>query len=152
MKIVYNENLSQQQVEEMYQNDDACMKYLSELKWADGFTCRKCGNDNFCEGKMPHSRRCTRCKNEESATANTLFHNVKFPVSKAFYITYTVCKNTSTTISTYDLSSKLDLRQMTCWKFRNKVESKINRLVNSGSSDKINMTDILVGDYESPFN
>ena len=50
---------------------------------------------------LPSSRRCTRCKTEESATAHTIFHNLKFPVNKAFYIAYNVCV-LSSDFSTYN--------------------------------------------------
>lgn len=150
MTIIFNENIENSQLEFMFQNDDSCLAFLANLKWANGFICRKCENDNSCDGKVPHSRRCTRCKNEESATANTLFHNIKFPVSKAFHITYEICRN-SKNISTFDLAKTLDIRQMTCWNFKNKVESRINRLQNQSTSDSITMLEILMAQNESPF-
>ena len=152
MKVIYNDKLLISQLENMFSNDDLCLDFLAQLKWNSGFVCRKCNNDNSCDGKVPFSRRCTRCKNEESATANTLFHNLKFPVSKAFYIAYEVCKNIGKNMSTYDLSTKLDLRQVTCWNFKNKVEDKINRLLNRSENGSILMTDVLVGNIDSPFN
>ncbi len=150
MKIIYDENLTQDQLNEFFDKDDKCLDFLVKIKWAEGFSCRKCNNDNFCDGKIPFSRRCTRCKNEESAISNTLFHNIKFPISKAFYITYEVCKNPNG-ISTYDLALKSGLRQMTCWTFRNKVESKIARLSNLSDNGEITMLDILVANNDSPF-
>jgi hypothetical protein len=150
MNIEYNENLSSSQLELMYNNDDLCLAYLANLKWTNGFICRKCENDNSCDGKVPHSRRCTRCKNEESATANTLFHNIKFPVSKAFFITYETCKNNKG-ISIVELAAKLDIRQMTCWTFKQKVEKQINRLLNQSSNESITMIDIFTAKSPSPF-
>lgn len=151
MKIIYNENLTSDQLNELFASDDKCLDYLAGVKWAKGFECRKCNNDNSCEGKVTYSRRCTRCKNEESAIANTLFHNIKFPVSKAFYITYEVCKNPNG-ISTYDLAVKSGLRQMTCWNFRRKIESKIARLSNLSDNGTISMYDILISNIDSPFD
>lgn len=150
MEISFNENLNQEQLEQLYRDDEKCLAYLSDLKWKNGFVCKKCGNENCCDGKVPFSRRCTRCKNEESSTANTLFHNIKFPVSKAFQITYSVIKNNR--ISTYELSQKLDLRQVTCWNFRNRVEERLIRLSNQVYEGKLKMTDVLVGNVESPFD
>lgn len=150
MKIVFNENLEQENLSEYFESDDKCLGYLVKIKWNDGFECRKCGNDNFCDGKVPYSRRCTRCKNEESAIANTLFHNIKFPISKAFYITYEICKNPNS-ISTYDLAIKSGLRQITCWNFRHKIENKIARLNNLSNDGTVTMLDILVGKIDSPF-
>ena len=86
--------------------------FWANLKWANGFTCKKCGNDNSCPGKEPFSRRCTKCKAKETATNGTIFHGVKFPISKAFYIAYNVCKGKED-ISSYEFGRRLSLRQMT---------------------------------------
>ena len=56
------------QFESMFSTEDDCLKFITEQKWSGGFVCRKCGHTNFCKGKTAYSRRCTRCKSEESAT------------------------------------------------------------------------------------
>jgi len=104
---------------EKFQTDDACLSFISGQKWADGYTCRKCGNTNYCKGKSPYSRRCTRCKHEESATAHTLFHRCHIPITEAFRIAYTVCHDPG--ISSYELSRQLERRQMTCWKLKSRL-------------------------------
>ena len=63
---------------------------------------------NYCKGKKPFSRRCTKCKTEESATAHTIFHKCKFPLTEAFKITYIVCHNPE--ISIYKLSENINLQ------------------------------------------
>lgn len=150
MEIDFNENISAKQLEFMFIDDNSCLEFLSKLKWKNGFVCRKCGNENFCDGKIPHSRRCTRCKNEESATANTLFHNIKFPLSKAFYIVYEVCQPKNK-LSSFDLARKLSIRQLTCWNFVHKIESKLVQMSNLSKTGVLSMQEILVGNYESPF-
>jgi hypothetical protein len=149
MKIIYNEGIDKNKFDKLFNDDNSCLDYLAQLKWANGFTCKKCGNDNYCDGKVPFSRRCTRCKNEESATANTMFHNIKFPVSKAFYIAYEVFKNNK--LSTFELSQSLNIRQMTCWNFKNKVEDRVNLISRHSDSDKLLITDIFVKEIDSPF-
>ncbi|HZX63117.1 MAG TPA: transposase [Bacteroidales bacterium] len=104
---------------EKFQTEDACLSFISGQKWADGYTCRKCGNTNYCKGKSPYSRRCTRCKHEESATAHTLFHRCHIPITEAFRIAYTVCHDPG--ISSYELSRQLERRQMTCWKLKSRL-------------------------------
>lgn len=99
--------------------EDALLAMLADIKWRDGFVCRKCGHTNFCKGKRPHSRRCTRCKTEESALAHTVFHRCKIPLNEAFRIAVSVCCNPD--ISSYELSRQMSKRQMTCWKFKHKV-------------------------------
>lgn len=145
---MYIESIPKEQLEQMFLHDDVCLEYLAKNKWENGFICKKCGNDNSCDGKVPFSKRCTRCKTEESATSNTLFHNLKFPVSKAFKITYEVL--THSKVSIYELSQQLNLRHVSCWNFRNKVEERIKRL--EQRNDKpISITEILVENIESPF-
>lgn len=117
-----------------YDSQEACLRFLADSKWRDGFVCRKCGHTNYCEGKSPHSRRCTRCKAEESATAHTIFHRCKINLPDAFRITYLVCGDND--ISTYELSRRLDLRQMTCWKFKKKITECLEKRVDFLSPDR----------------
>jgi len=108
-----------------------CLEVLSNAKWADGFVCRNCGNENYCQGKTPFSRRCTRCKKEESATAHTIFHHCRMELPLAFEIAYMVCG--SPAIPASQISQVLDTRHMTCLNFKKRIlqclESE-GRLVN----------------------
>lgn len=113
-------SLSLFEFQEQYTSSDDCLKYLAEMKWKEGFKCRKCGHTHSCDGKAAHSRQCTSCRYVESPTAQTLFHKVKFDLLKAFYIVYFVATNKKGITST-ELSRKLNLRQKTCWSFKRKV-------------------------------
>ena len=124
MNILFKDELTNEQLDELFKSDEKCLEFIAELKWAEGFVCRKCNNTNHCPGKTAFSRRCTKCKSEESATSGTMFHNCKFPVSKAFYIAYNVCKS-DTDISSYEFARRLSLRQMTCWKFKDRIKKTL---------------------------
>ena len=102
-----------------FAEEDQCLAFLAGQKWADGFICRKCGHTNYCKGKTPHSRRCTRCKHEESATAHTIFHRCHIPITEAFRMVYMVCSDPK--VSSYELSRQMEIRQMTCWKLKSKL-------------------------------
>ena len=127
MGKIFKTDLSEKQLEELFSSDEKCYEFLAEVKWGEGFTCRKCGNTNHCPGKTPHSRRCTKCKTEESSSAGTIFHNCKFPISKAFYIAYNVCKGKED-LSTYEYARRLALRQMTCWNFKTKIQQALTHM------------------------
>ena len=104
----------------LYPDDLACYRFLESLKEGRGFECLKCGNAKHSPGAQKFSRRCTRCGYNESITANTLFHGVKFPITKAFYLTYLTV--TGKNIRRLEaLSEKLDLRLNTVWAFKQKV-------------------------------
>jgi len=96
-----------------------CLEFLAIEKWKTGFVCKKCGNTNYCSGKSPFSRRCTKCKHDESATAHTMFHRCKIPIHEAFKMAYEVCGLPD--ISIANLSDKLKIRHMTCWKLKKKI-------------------------------
>lgn len=102
-----------------FSTEEKCLEYLANEKWKDGFVCRKCGHTNSCDGRQAFSRRCTKCKHQESATAHTVFHGCKISLPEAFQLTFMVCQNPD--ISTYEISRVMEKRQMTCWKFKKKI-------------------------------
>lgn len=119
MKTIFS-NFDKSEFETFFSTEERCLEYLSKIKWENGFKCRRCGHASFCKGKAPFSRRCTKCKSEESAMAHTLFHKCKFPLMQAFKIVFQVCNTPE--ISIHKLSEEINLRQMTCWKFKKKIE------------------------------
>lgn len=104
----------------MFPDDKSCYSYLANLKWKNGYECQKCKNIQYCKGVNEFDRQCTKCCRLESPTAGTLFHNCKFSLLKAFYIVYYV-STSKNGISSCELSRKLELRQKTCWLFKQKV-------------------------------
>lgn len=136
MGLIFSKDISDKTVEELFMSDEKCLEFLADLKWAEGFTCRKCGNTNSCAGKTPHSRRCTKCKSEESATSGTIFHNCKFPIHKAFFIAYNVCKGKED-VSTYEFARRLALRQMTCWNFKTKIQTALKSIETLTDIEKV---------------
>jgi hypothetical protein len=142
MSTIFKTELDDNKLEELFTSDEKCYEFLAELKWSDGFNCRKCGNSNYCPGKTPYSRRCTRCKTEESSAAGTIFHNCKFPISKAFYIAYNVCKGKED-LSTYEFARRLSLRQMTCWNFKTKIQNALRKMDSLTETEKSSIQKIL---------
>jgi hypothetical protein len=103
----------------IFPDEITCLRYLDELKWSEDFKCRKCGNTKYINGMKVFSRKCTRCGYSESVTAYTLFHGLRFPINKAFYMTYLIHRKNRITLD--ELSVLLDLRRNTCWNFKKKV-------------------------------
>ena len=119
----------------VFKDDEACIDLLADLKWKSGFSCSKCSNGNYCKGKSYGARRCTRCKKEESVTANTIFHRCKFSLKKAFEIVILNCQPAA--ISSYKLSDILDLRHMTCYSFQKKITECQNYIYRHAFERKI---------------
>ncbi|MCC5920857.1 MAG: transposase [Cyclobacteriaceae bacterium] len=131
---VFPKKISYDEFKKIFPNDISCQKYLHDLKWSKGFTCKKCGNDRYSSGSKKFSLRCTKCGYDESPTTNTIFKGLRFPINKAFYILYTIM-NQDTHFTLDELSGKLDLRRNTVWSFQKKVKETIKNHENKGSSD-----------------
>lgn len=113
---------SQDKFNKHFTSDDDCFKYLSEIKWKDDtFVCTRCGNTHYCKGHLPFSRRCTKCKHDESPTAGTVFDKLKFSLNTAFHIAFNLCTSENGVTSTA-LSIKYGLRQKTAWDFKRKIQ------------------------------
>jgi len=130
VKEVLEERMHEKQMDypefsTLYPDDLACYRFLERLKDQKGFECQKCGNSKFSSGAQKFSRRCTRCGYNESITAKTLFHGIKFPIAKAFYIAYaSISHKGGTTLES--LSTKLSLRLNTVWAFKQKIKNRLN--------------------------
>jgi two-component system, sensor histidine kinase LadS len=116
----------------LYPDTLACDRFLEELKWRNGFECRKCGNQKFFDGAIKFARRCTRCGYNESVTAFTIFQGVKIPLEKAFFIAYlSVVDRKAFTLEA--LASQLELRVNTIWAFKKRVIERLTELEKMGN-------------------
>ncbi len=69
--------------ERRFSSDDACLEYLAQLRWGDGFACPRCGNEEFWH--MANQLRCCQaCRHQASVTAGTLFHRSRKPLTLWF--------------------------------------------------------------------
>jgi hypothetical protein len=104
-----------------FSTDEDCYRYLSEIKWDTGYQCKKCNHTKYYNGVRPFSRRCMKCKYDESPTAGTMFDKCKFPLLLAFHIAFKISTKKKG-MSTLELSQEFELRQKTCWEFKWKIQ------------------------------
>lgn len=88
MKIL--KELSRKEFRAKYGTKDQCLAYLSEIKWGDEYSCRKCDNKRSIAGKKKYNKRCSRCGYDESPTSHTLFHKIKFGIENGFEMAYDI--------------------------------------------------------------
>lgn len=112
-------DLSLEEFQKIYPDEESCFKYLAEIKWVKPYACKKCDSKDYYQGKTLYARRCSKCHYDESVTSYTIFHNSKMPLTTSFYLTYMVIANKD--ISSHALSEKLGLRQKTCWAYKKKI-------------------------------
>ena len=132
---VMSKEVDFEEFSKIYPDREACFKYLSELKWEKGYSCKRCSNTTYLAGQLPFSRRCTKCRYEESVIAFTIFHNSRIPINKAFYMLFLVYTSKGK-ISSHKLSEIISIRQSTCWAYGSKMkkvmEDRKRELRNSG--------------------
>jgi hypothetical protein len=100
---------------------EQCYSYLSDIKWAKGYTCRNCGHAVSDKGRKWYCRKCQVCKYDESCTAHTLFHNTKFPITKAFMMIHQLT-TLKKGMSTHELARQHAVHQNTAWFIKRKTQ------------------------------
>ncbi len=130
-----------------FKEDVDCFEYLSLIKWENGFACRKCNYDKYYNGKKPFSRRCLRCKYDESPTTNTLFEKLKFPILLAFHIVFKISTKKKG-MSSIELSNEFELRQKTCWSFKQKVQQAMKSSLQSPLTGLVHTDEFVIGGPE----
>ncbi len=118
---VMSADVNFEEFSKIYPDKESCNLYLAELKWKDGYICRKCKNNHFYPGHIPYSKRCSKCSYEESVTTDTIFHNTRIPINKAFYMVFLIY-STKGKISSHKLAELLNLRQSTCWTYGSRIK------------------------------
>lgn len=100
-----------------------CYAYLSEIKWRNGFECSRCKSKNEIKGYRRFDKRCQSCFYNESVTAGTLFHGIKFDILKAFYICFHLSKKKG--FSSYQIAQTYGVNQKTAWLFKCKFQESL---------------------------
>ena len=104
---------------EYFSSEDKCYEYLAQIKWSNGFVCKKCGHTHYVE-RDKHSRMCSKCKTIESPTSGTLLHKLKFSIRKAFMIMFEMATS-SKGLSSLQISKRYSLNYKTALRFTHKI-------------------------------
>ena len=106
---------------EKYGTRENCLSHLADLKWGNSYSCSRCQCKEYTKGYSFLARRCKNCMYDESVTANTIFHGVKFSIVKAFLICYRM--STKKGMSSYEIAKEVGLTQKTAWIFCAKIRT-----------------------------
>lgn len=129
-----------------FPHDDSCKAYLAHMKWGNGFVCPKCGHTKGCQ-KTGHKYHCYSCGSVESATANTLFHKVKFGLRKAFFIVFEMTASTKG-MSSIQIGNRYGISQTTAWFFMQKVRDAMRSSEAHPLTGLVHVDEFVVGGKE----
>ena len=137
-------DMSLREFNRRFSSDDDCRQYLFNIKWKNGFCCRKCGYGLAYPGETRFHQRCQSCDYGESVTAGTLFHKIKFPLLKAFGIAFAVTVRKKG-MSTLELARSFSIRQSTAWLFKRKLQEAMRSGRPLLSGEKLEVHEIIIG-------
>ena len=144
MDIFIGQNLLE--FSEQFKTDEDCKSYLSEIKWGNGFHCRKCKHRAFQQRK-DYSRTCNKCSDTESATAGTLFHKVKFGLRKAFFICFEMSTSTKS-LSATQMGVRYGVTEKTARLFMHKVREAMSSSENNLIDGHVDIDEFVLGGKE----
>lgn len=131
-----------------FPDDRTCLQYLSDHKWAYGYTCKKCSHTKFTVRKKNLARDCNRCHHIESPTAGTMFHRVRFGIRKAFMITFEMSATTKG-LSASQLSKRYSISRTTAWTFMHKVRTAMQSSGKYPMKGNVQVDEFVFGGKES---
>jgi transposase-like protein len=131
---------------ERFKTDKDCIEYLSHFKWQKGYKCVKC-NHTASQIRRDHSRTCNVCSHTESATANTLFHKVKFGVRKAFFICFEMATTTKSLSASY-IAERFGVTEKTARLFMHKVREAMKSSGNQPMDGNVHIDEFVIGGKE----
>ena len=128
--------------------DTECYGYLSYIKWSESqFHCRRCGYEKYGKGKKPYSRRCIKCKHDESPTTGTMFDKCKFSLLLAFHIAFKISTKKKG-MSSLELSEEFELRQKICREFKWKIQQAMRSSFRYPLEGKVHVDEFFIGGEE----
>jgi transposase-like protein len=130
-----------------FKTEEDCKKYLSELKWSQGFICRKCGHQGS-QIRKDYSRTCNKCSDTESPSADTLFHKVKFGLLKAFHICFEMATTTKS-LSALQVARRYTVRPQTARMFMHKVREAMKSSESQPLTGSVHVDEFVVGGKET---
>ena len=116
--------------EKQFPNDDACLDFLKNARWAKGIPCPK------CQKITTHYRitnrkvySCEFCGSHVSPTAGTVFHKSDTPLRSWFHAIFLMA-STKTGISAKQLQRELGVTYKTAWRMFTQIRKLMAENVN----------------------
>jgi transposase-like protein len=108
------------QFQQRFSNEDACIKYLYQTRWPDGWVCPKCQSKKSYYIEHRHVYECSECHYQASVTARTIFHKTRTSLHLWFLAIFLVTTD-KRGFSSLGLSKMLGISQKRAWLMLQKV-------------------------------
>jgi len=142
----YPRNLGE--FEERFSSEDACLLYLYQLRWPEGFVCPRCNCDRSWRVRFRDRFECAECGRQSSTTAGTIFHGTRVPLRSWFRAMWWVTSQKSGA-SALGLQRILGLGSYkTAWLMLHKLRRAMVRPGRDRLGGRVEVDEVLVGGHE----
>jgi transposase-like protein len=107
---------------ERFNTENACREHLNQLRWPTGFVCPKCGEAGGYYLEDRHVYQCKHCRYHASATAGTVMHRSKLPLTTWFWAIYLTARD-KRGYSAIQLSSEFGIAYSSAWYLLHRIRS-----------------------------
>lgn len=108
-----------------YSNEDECIKMFIETLFPDGMFCQYCDSKHIIKFSDGKRFKCSLCRKQFSYRKGTFLENSNVDISKWFVALY-LCLSNKKGISSYQLSSYIEVTQKTAWFMLQRIRNAIN--------------------------
>ena len=109
------------QFQEMFPDEASCAAFLLKRRWSGGFVCPRCGGQRMAALKSrAHTCECLDCGRQTSATAGTVMHRSKLPLTTWFWAAHLMATH-SNGMSARQLEDQLGVTYKTAWLLTQKL-------------------------------
>src|SRR5215203_6044549 len=112
---------------ERFHDEEACRKYMEELRWPDGAKCPRCGSDKLSRIKKRHQFQCNSCRYDFSVTAGTIFHDTHLPLWKWFLAVYLIVE-AKKGVSANQLKRTIGTTYKTAWYLSHRIRDALKEV------------------------
>src|SRR5208337_3089212 len=133
---------------DMFPTEDACLEYLSIVRWPDGYKCLRCGKGDYWK-KARGLFTCRACGYEASVLAGPLFQDTHKPLRLWFQAMWYVV-NQKNGVSALGLQKALGLGSYhTAWEWLHKLRRAMVRPGRDRLSGVVEVDETFVGGERS---
>jgi transposase-like protein len=129
---------------DLFSTEQACLQYLSKVRWPQGYMCLRCGSGNYWK-MQDEVYRCRNCRYTASVTAGTLFAGTHKPL-RLWMAAMWYLVNQKNGVSALGLQKALGLGSYhTAWEWMHKLRRAMVRPGRDRLSGIVEVDETLVG-------
>jgi transposase-like protein len=118
--------ISYARFQEQFSSDEACQKYLFQVRFPNGFVCPKCGCIECYEINTRNLYQCKECRHQATVTSGSVMHRSHLTLRIWFWAIFLVSKD-KRGYSAAQLSRELDLSYKTAWFLLQRIRSSMGQ-------------------------